>query len=66
MVPTAIDMPAGSYAVTIHLLDWEAEPGAMDVQGHATASALPDFVVLVEPTVETSFRTELETFDDVD
>ncbi|WP_433562885.1 hypothetical protein ACQP1O_36485 [Nocardia sp. CA-151230] len=66
MVPTEIDVPAGAYAVTVHLLDWEAEPGAMDDQGNATTSALPDFVVLIEPTTEDSFRTELETFDDID
>ncbi|MFF2553459.1 hypothetical protein ACFVUS_20845 [Nocardia sp. NPDC058058] len=66
MVPTEIDLPAGDYAVTVHLLDWEAEPGAMDDEGDATPSALPDFVVLIEPAAGHSFRTAIETFDDLD
>lgn len=65
MAPTEIRIPPGSYAVTIHLLDWEEEPGALDDQRNATDSALPDFVVLIEPTTENTFRTKLETFDDI-
>lgn len=66
MTPTEIDLPAGSYAVTVHLLDWEAEPGATDDKGDATSTALPDFVVQIEPTDGGSFRTDIETFDDFD
>ncbi|WP_433668374.1 hypothetical protein ACQP06_31140 [Nocardia sp. CA-136227] len=65
MKPTEIDLPAGSYAVTVHLLDWEAEPGATDDKGDATPTALPDFVVLIAPADGGSFRADIETFDDL-
>jgi hypothetical protein len=62
---SAITLAEGSYAVTIHLIDWEAEPGAQDSQGEPTPDALPDFVVLIGPSAseDTVFRTKIETFD---
>ena len=62
---TAIAIQEDLYAVTIHLIDWKAEPGAQDHQGHPAAQALPDFVVLIGPPVgeDVVFRTKVETFD---
>jgi hypothetical protein len=62
---TRIGLPSGRYQVTVHLLDWDKEPGATDAAGQPTAQALPDFVVLVspEPTTRPSYRMRLETFD---
>ena len=58
-------VPAGPNAVTVHLIDWSAEPGARDDQGKPTSGALPDFVVLISPAGDTeiTYRTELQTFD---
>lgn len=66
MAPTEIEVPAGEYAVTVHLIDWEAEPGILNDQGEAAESALPDFVVLIGPAAVGPFRTDVETFDDND
>jgi hypothetical protein len=49
--------------VTIHMLDWDWEPGAKDEAGRPTAQALPDFLVLVSPEPSLAYRAELETFD---
>ena len=55
----------GRYQVTIHMLNWDDEPGAKDETGRPAAHALPDFLILVspEPTPNSVYRTELETFD---
>jgi hypothetical protein len=55
----------GRYQVTIHILDWDLEPGAKDESGRPTANALPDYLVLVSPesAPDFAYRTELETFD---
>lgn len=62
---TRIALPSGRYQVTVHMLDWDKEPGARDSAGKPTAQALPDFVVLVSPesTPRPSYRMRLETFD---
>jgi hypothetical protein len=61
----ALTVPVGPNAVTVHLIDWPAEPGARDRQGKPASGALPDFVVLISPaeTTRTRYRTRLETFD---
>jgi hypothetical protein len=60
----AIGIPAGRYGVTVHLIDWAAEPGARDPSGKRAEGALPDFVVLAGPAAEdASFRTKAKTFD---
>jgi hypothetical protein len=61
----ALTVPAGPNAVTIHLIDRDAEPGARDHQGKPASGALPDFVVLISPeeTTGNGYRTMLQTFD---
>lgn len=54
----------GRYTVTIHMLDWGAEEGARDMDGNISATALSDFVVLINPEVEeVQYRQKVETFD---
>lgn len=45
---TGLPVRPGRYSVTVHLIEWEAEPGSRDADGQPTADALPDFVVLLE------------------
>lgn len=61
----ALAVPAGLNAVTIHVIEWDAEPGAKDAQGKPSAGALPDFIVFITPagTTGTPYRTQLQTFD---
>lgn len=61
----ALTIPAGPNAVTIHLIDWEAEPGARNAHGKPASGALPDFVVLIRPEGAKGdpYRTRLQTFD---
>jgi hypothetical protein len=49
----------------VNLIEWDAEPGAATSEGLPTATALPDFVVLVNPDegIVRSYRTSVETFD---
>ena len=61
---TTLAVPAGQCAVTIHLIDWAAEPGAKDRHGRPAPAALPDFVILISPsTQDKRYRTGLQTFD---
>jgi hypothetical protein len=61
----ALTIPAGPNAVTIHLIDWAAEPGARDAHSKPASGALPDFVILISPDSATGnrYRTQLQTFD---
>jgi hypothetical protein len=61
----ALTVPAGPNAVTVHLIEWDAEPGAKDAHGKPASGALPDFVVLISPggTTGNPYRTRLQTFD---
>jgi hypothetical protein len=60
----ALTIPAGPNAVTIHLIDWDTEPGARDARGKPASRALPDFVILISPEDTTgTYRTLLQTFD---
>ncbi|GAA2779881.1 hypothetical protein GCM10010452_04630 [Crossiella cryophila] len=45
---TGLPLPPGRYSVSVHLIEWDAEPGSRDADGQPTADALPDFVVLLE------------------
>ncbi|HST58006.1 MAG TPA: hypothetical protein VLK84_04950 [Longimicrobium sp.] len=59
-----IDVPAGTWAVTVHLLEWDSEPGMKDAQGRPAPAALPDFLLLLNPAAGTErFRESVETFD---
>lgn len=54
-----VTAPAGRYAVTVNLIDWESEPDSRD----PSPRALPDFVLLLTaPTwPEPAFRQSLQT-----
>ncbi|WP_112587387.1 hypothetical protein [Micromonospora noduli] len=55
--------PAGRYAVTVNLIDWESEPDSRALTGDPSPCALPDFVLLLTaPTwPEPAFRQSLQT-----
>lgn len=60
-----IGLAVGRYKVLVHLIDWEAEPGAIGDDGEPSAHALPDFVVHISPKPQgvNEYRTSIETFD---
>lgn len=61
-----IFLSQGRYTVTIHMLDWGAEDGARDASGNPTATALSDFVVLINPEIEkVQYRQKIVTFDHI-
>jgi hypothetical protein len=62
---TRVSLPAGRYRVTVHLIEWNAEPGAKGDDGAPTDSALPDFLILIGPENARvdSYRTQVRTFD---
>ncbi len=43
-------LPAGSYAVRVHVLDWRPDERFWDEENEPLPDAPPDLVVLVEPT----------------
>lgn len=57
-------LPEGDYAVTVHLVAWDDEPGLKKKDGSPKNEALPDFVALLNPagSGETKYRTKVETF----
>jgi hypothetical protein len=63
--PQAFTLPAGEYAATVHMLNWEQEPGMVLDDGNAATGALPDFVVLVGPVTDQEFRRDEVTFDGI-
>ncbi|MBN9523083.1 hypothetical protein J0H58_31975 [bacterium] len=59
----AVPLPPGEYAVTVHLLAWDEEPGMRTDDGPA-AGALPDYLVLVNPAAPgTRYRAAVQTFE---
>jgi hypothetical protein len=48
-----VTVPPGRWAVTSHLIAWDDEPGAK-VGDDPGPNALPDFILLVEPTSDCS------------
>lgn len=59
-----VDLDRGEYAVVVHLVDWQAEPGATRPDGEPSESALSDFVVLVNKASSSGqYRTAVETFE---
>ncbi|TVT48416.1 hypothetical protein FNH05_17890 [Amycolatopsis rhizosphaerae] len=58
-------VPPGRYAVTLHLIDWAAEPGSRDRNGRPASHALPDFVALINPEQGEPgrYRTRAVSFD---
>ncbi|MFE6922017.1 hypothetical protein ACFVAV_13285 [Nocardia sp. NPDC057663] len=63
--PQAFTLPTGEYSATVHMLNWEQEPGMLLSDGTAAPDALPDFVVLIGPISDQSFRRDEVTFDDI-
>jgi hypothetical protein len=58
----------GDWAVTVHLIEWTSEPGALGEDGKPTPSAMADFVVLLNPaspgaSAGTQYRTKVNTFE---
>lgn len=59
----AIHVANGKHSVTIHLIDWKAEPDATRDDGTPVDHALPDFVILINPADHaTNYRKNLTTF----
>lgn len=60
-----LPLSAGRYTVTVNLVDWGKEPGSQDASGEPTPTALPDFVVLINPDdgEHPDYRLHVETFD---
>ncbi len=59
-----VEVPEGRYDVTVHLIEWDAEPGAIDDEGEQSDDALPDFVVLMNPAAGgTAYRMDPATFE---
>ena len=62
--PLTVSVPEGHYAVRVVLVAWDEEPGGRGEDGRPTSTALPDFVVTIEPSAGTeTFRLDEETFD---
>lgn len=54
----------GRYSVRATIVAWDEEPGAMTPDGNPGPSALPGFVIHIEPETSTSiYRTNEVTFD---
>ena len=58
-----VEVPAGRWAATVHLIEWDQEPGSQRPDGRPTRDALPDFVVVLVPDQGGPYRTQLVTFD---
>jgi hypothetical protein len=59
-----IEVPKGRWSAVVHLIDWQAEPGSMQKDGQPSETALPDFVVVLNPTDESRhYRLDIQTFD---
>lgn len=62
--PVTVTLPAGRYAVRVSLVAWDEEPGVRGPDGRPTAQALPDFLVMIEPSEGSeTFRQVEATFD---
>jgi hypothetical protein len=60
-----VPLPVGRWSVTVHEIDNMEEPGQLDAAGNLAATALPGFVLLIDPAPDTAgdHRTEFQTFD---
>jgi hypothetical protein len=60
----SVPLAAADWAATVHLIDWPEEPGAKTPDGKPAPTALPDFVVLLNPAAPgTQFRTKVDTYE---
>jgi hypothetical protein len=63
-VASFLPLASGDWTVTVHLIEWTEEPGAKTPDGQPSATALSDFVVLLNPaTADTRHRTKVDTFE---
>ena len=61
---TLLPLPAGRYAVVVHLIDWQSDPASVGPDGSPAEGALPDFAVTIsEAPAGTAYRKNIETFD---
>lgn len=60
-----LSLPSGEYVVVVHMIDWESVPGSRLPDGRPSPTALPDFLILVNPSAgqAAGFREKVETFD---
>ena len=58
------ELDSGRYSVSVHLLDWRAEPGYSNADGSPRDDALPDFIILLSPesAAVRKYRQSVETF----
>ena len=61
-----LPLAEGYYAVTVHLISWDEEPGAYLENGEISPDALPDFIVIIESGAapDGAYRKNIETFDE--
>lgn len=60
----ALSIAPGHYDVHVHLIDWQQEPGMAQPDGAPVDGALPDFIVLLNPTDRRDpARVSVNTFD---
>lgn len=61
-----LPLETAEWNVVVHLIDWPMEPGGKTADGKPSATALPDFIVLVNPATErlASYRKKVETFEE--
>ncbi len=44
-----LEIPNGDYEVTVHVIDWSKEPGALTANDKVTDQALPSYVAVFKP-----------------
>src|SRR5262249_41953578 len=47
-----IPLDNGDYRLTVHAVEWEAEPDVVDENGYARPHALPSYVLQFEPVAD--------------
>jgi len=47
-----VELPAGRWSVVVARLDWEADPDSRDDDRRPSPTALPDFVLVINPADE--------------
>ena len=59
-------IPAGCYSAIVHIIGWDDEPGAKTADGKPASTALPDFVILLNPIPSEGgdFRKKVDTFEE--
>ncbi|MFL0246077.1 hypothetical protein [Candidatus Clostridium stratigraminis] len=60
-----LSIDRGDYSVTVHLIGWDDEPGMREPDGTPKVEALPDFIIIMNPSLnEEEYRVDLNTFPD--